>query len=121
MRKDKVVETEDIKPIMTCEYEFLPEVGYEQIEIIDNTESMEIICDSKCPCCGYLTIPNKGDANAYICPVCMWEIDLFIKNCDESSDLNNGLSLKEAIKNYKEYGAVLPRLKEYCREPKEYE
>ena len=78
---------------MTYENKFLPEVGYEEK---DNTYSIEIKGDSKCPCCGYLTIPNKGDALAYICPVCMWEIDLFIKSDDESSDLNKGLSLKEA-------------------------
>lgn len=106
---------------MTCKNKFLPELDYEETEVSYNIESIEIIGDSKCPCCGYLTIPNKGDANAYICPVCMWEIDLFIKSDDESSDLNNGLSLKEATKNYKEFGAVLQRLKEYCREPKEYE
>ncbi len=106
---------------MNCQNEFLPEVRNEQVESYDNAESIEIIGDSKCPCCNYLTIPNNGDANTYICPVCMWEIDLFIKNDDESSDLNNGLSLKEATKNYKEYGAVLQRLKKYCREPKEYE
>ena len=54
---------------MTYENKFLPEVGYEEK---DNTHSIEIKGNSKCPCCGYLTIPNKGDALAYICPVCMW-------------------------------------------------
>ena len=103
---------------MTYENKFLPEVGYEEK---DNTHSIERKGDSKCPCCGYLTIPNKGDALAYICPVCMWEIDLFIKSDDESSDLNKGLSLKEARENYQKLGAVLENLKEYCREPREYE
>lgn len=106
---------------MNYENKFLPEVGYEKIDINDNNKLIEIIGKSKCPCCGFLTIPNNGDANAYICPVCMWEIDLFIKSDDEPSDLNNGLSLKEATNNYKKFGAVLKRLKEYCREPKEYE
>ena len=107
--------------MMTDENEFLPEVGYEEIESNDDVELMEIRGDSKCPCCGYFTIPNKGDANSYICPVWMWEIDLFIENDEEPSDLNHGLSLKEATKNYKKFGAVLQRLKQYCREPKEYE
>lgn len=61
---------------------------------------------------------NKGDALAYICPVCMWEIDSFIKSDD---DTNNGLSLKDSRNNYKEFGSVLKKLKQYCREPKEYE
>lgn len=74
-----------------------------------------------CPCCGLITIPNNGDALAYICPVCFWEIDLFIQGDDEASDQNNGLTLSEARKNYQRFGAVLPRLKEHCRQPKNYE
>ena len=103
---------------MTYENKFLPEVGYEEK---DNIHLIEIKGDAKCPCCDYLTIPNKGDALAYICPVCMWEIDLFIKSDHEASDLNKGLSLKEARENYQKFGAVLENLKEYCREPREYE
>ncbi|WP_363290407.1 CPCC family cysteine-rich protein [Clostridium sp.] len=56
--------------------------------------------DSPYPCCRYITIPNKGDALAYICPVCCWEIDL-----------NNGLRLKEARYNYKVFGVSQKRLK----------
>ena len=77
--------------------------------------------DSPCPCCGYRTIPNHGDALAYICPVCFWEIDLFIQKEEEPSGQNHGLTLVQARENYKKYGAVLPGLKKYCREPKENE
>ena len=48
---------------------------------------------SPCPCCNYLTIPNKGDAICLVCPVCFWEIDLLINSDTEKSDLN-GLSLE---------------------------
>lgn len=106
---------------MTYENELLPEIGYNEIGNNGDAESIDIVGDSQCPCCGYLTIPNKGDANGYICPVCMWEIDLFINSDDEPSDLNHGLSLKEATENYKQFGAVLQSLRQYCREPKEYE
>ena len=51
----------------------------------------------------------------------MWEVDRFINSNNEASDLNQGLSLKAAIENYKKFGAVLQNLKPYCREPKEYE
>lgn len=71
-----------------------------------------------CPCCGFLTIPNGGDALAYICPVCFWEIDLFIEGGSEASDQNHGLTLREAQKNFETYGAVLLRLKPYCRPAK---
>lgn len=73
--------------------------------------------DTPCPCCGNITIPNHGDALAYICPVCFWEIDLFISSEDEPSDQNHGLTLTLARENYRKYGATLERLKQYCREP----
>ena len=103
------------------EYMFLPEVNnYEDFEIEQN-EEREVVGNSPCPCCGYITIPNNGDALAYICPVCFWEVDLFIKADDEISDQNYGLTLKEARNNYIKFGAVLPRFKENCRKPKDYE
>ena len=77
--------------------------------------------DTPCPCCGNITIPNDGDALAYICPVCCWEIDRFIHGEDEPSDLNHGLTLRQARENYRRCGAVLERLKACVREPKEEE
>ena len=74
--------------------------------------------DSPCPCCGCITIPNGGDALAYICPVCMWEIDLFITGPDEPSDQNHGLTLNQAKEKYRAFGAVLPRLIPYARPPR---
>ena len=70
-----------------------------------------------CPCCGCITIPNGGDAPAYICPVCLWEVDTFIHYENEPSDQNHGLSLLQARQNFAQTGAVLPRLKQYCRPP----
>ncbi|WP_347488519.1 CPCC family cysteine-rich protein [Desulfoscipio sp. XC116] len=81
----------------------------------------EVAGNAPCPCCGFITIPNGGDALAYICPVCFWEIDLFIQSEKEPSDQNHGLSLSQARKNYVKYGSVMPELKVYCRSPKETE
>jgi len=98
------------------EYLFLPtatnNLNGEATDDEKITES-EIIADSPCPCCGYITIPNHGDALAYICPVCFWEKDLFIKSENEPSDQNHGLTLIEAKKNYTTFGASLPHLKKY--------
>lgn len=74
-----------------------------------------------CPCCRNITIPNFGDAMAFICPVCYWEIDPFCDSPFEESDLNNGLTIIEAQENYQKYQAVLPRLYQYVRRPKIYE
>lgn len=99
-------------------YEYVPIVNCsdDNKEEINDKEN-EVVGDSACPCCGYITIPNKGDALAYICPVCFWEIDLFIKSDNELSDLNHSLTLIQAKKNYKKFGAVTSYLKQYCREP----
>lgn len=74
--------------------------------------------DAPCPCCGCITVPNGGDALAFICPVCCWEIDLFLHDADEPSDQNHGLTLRQARQNYTVHGAVLPRLKPHCRPPR---
>ena len=75
----------------------------------------EVKGDSPCPCCGCIT--NGGYALAYICPVCLWEIDLFLTDENEPSDQNHGLTLVQARQKYAQCGAVLPRLKQYCRPP----
>ncbi len=99
-------------------YEYIPVANCsDESEEAINTKENKVVCDSACPCCGYITIPNKGDALAYICPVCFWEIDPFIKSDNEPSDLNHRLTLIQAKKNYKKFGAVTSYLKQYCREP----
>ena len=80
-----------------------------------------VIGDAPCPCCQNITIPNHGDALAYICPFCYWEIDLFLRSDAEHSDQNHGLTLRQARENYHTFGAVLPALKQYCRPPKPWE
>ena len=76
-----------------------------------------VAADSPCPCCGSITIPNGGDALAYICPVCLWEIDPFLTGPEEPSDQNHGLTLNQARAHYRAEGACLPRLKQACRPP----
>ena len=95
-------------------YRYLPEVNCPACQ----TEApAEVKGNYPCPCCGCITIPNDGDALAYICPVCLWEIDLFFADENEPSDQNHGLTLLQARQNYAQYGAVLPRLTQYCRPP----
>lgn len=102
------------------QYEYLPKVS--SGETNDNCyNEVDIVGNLPCLCCEFITIPNNGDALTYICPVCFWEIDLFIQSDDEASDQNHGLTLLDARKNYKRFGAVLLSLKEHCRQPREYE
>ena len=72
-----------------------------------------------CPCCGYRTFPvPKEEAIAYICPVCLWENDVFDPAEDSPSDENRGMTLREGRENYRRFGAVRPELVRYARPPK---
>ena len=75
-----------------------------------------------CPCCGYKTLPvPKEDAIAYICPVCYWENDVFIKSDDEPSDENGGMTLNQARENYKKFGICEERFVKTDYPPQEFE
>ena len=72
----------------------------------------------KCLCCGNYTLPIESQgAVGFICPVCYWENDVFISGEDEPSDENRGLTLLQARKNYKEFGACRRELLQYVRKP----
>lgn len=100
---------------------FLPKINYEKTTNMETKVEIDTRKKAACPCCGSITIPNNGDVLAYICPICFWEIDTFISREDEESDQNNGLTLIKARQNFKNFGAVLPHLKKYCRQPIEGE
>lgn len=71
-----------------------------------------------CPCCGFLTFPvPQNEALAFVCPVCFWENDLFIRSDDESSDENHGLTLSKANENFRKFGAVRSDFLKYVRKP----
>ncbi len=65
--------------------------------------------DTPCPCCGEITIPNGGDAPAFICPHCFWEIDPFLHTEDEPSDQNHGMTLRQARESYAAFGISAER------------
>lgn len=75
--------------------------------------------NAPCPCCGERTIPNSGDAPAFICPHCFWEIDPFIQTEDEPSDQNHGLTLRHARENYEKYGVCAEQLRHLPHVPPE--
>lgn len=65
----------------------------------------------KCSICGYFN-PDKQGLHE-ICPVCFWQ--------DDSSSYHeggpNGMTMKEAKKNYKKYGAAREEFAKYVRKP----
>lgn len=100
-----------------------------------------------CLCCGYRTLDERGAFD--ICPVCFWEDDVYImfdkidqtgeidsiynhNNCDDDnyngedvldvkSSANHGLTLRQARKNYNEFGSCSKDMLEHCRKPKKSE
>lgn len=71
-----------------------------------------------CPCCGFRTFPvPPEEAIAYICPVCMWENDVFTASEEAPSDENHGLTLRQGRENFEKYGVCDPRLARYVRPP----
>lgn len=79
----------------------------------------------KCLCCGYKTLPAKREnCIAFICPVCFFENDVFMKNMNdikEKSDSNGGMTLEQARDNFKKYGACNKEFITKVRKPKKEE
>lgn len=72
----------------------------------------------KCPCCGFYAFDEPLDnAVGDICPVCYWEIDSFVRDEDEPSGANHGLSLYECRDNYLRFGACTEKMAKYTRKP----
>lgn len=71
-----------------------------------------------CPCCNYKTFDAPiQESIGDICPVCFWEIDFFIKNENSPSGANSGLTLKQARKNFIDFGACEKSMLKYVRKP----
>src|SRR5262249_43351456 len=71
----------------------------------------------RCPCCGYITLESR--ASFEICQVCFWEDD---GQGDEDADAvlggpNGLLSLSQARRNFREFGAVERRFISKVRLP----
>ena len=60
----------------------------------------------QCSCCDYYSLAERS--KCLICPACYWEDDCDNPNApkwDDQSDLNKGLTLREARNNFIKYGA----------------
>ena len=72
-----------------------------------------------CRCCGYLTISMRGYFE--ICPVCYWEDDEDQFDDPDYKGGANGISLKQAKKNYAGFGACDRRFRTCVRKPEKDE
>ena len=76
----------------------------------------------KCHCCESFTLQeNPKDPTFEICPVCYWENDPLQNENPEYSGGANRVSLIQAQKNFKEFGACDKDSLPYVRKPLEEE
>lgn len=69
---------------------------------------------AKCACCGFFTILELAD----ICPVCFWEENIYQEETDPNdADAPNYISIKDAKKNFKEFGAIKFDVRHLTRKP----
>jgi hypothetical protein len=70
-----------------------------------------------CPCCGYKTLDEMPPGTFYICPICFWEDDRVQFNDPDYRGGANVVSLREAQRNFIEFGASEKELLKYVRKP----
>lgn len=72
-----------------------------------------------CPCCGYNTLDEEPPGTFDICEICYWEDDHVQFEEPEFEGGANVPSLKQAQKNFIEFGACEKKLLEFTRKPHE--
>lgn len=58
-----------------------------------------------CPCCGYKTLAEKPPGTYDICSICFWEDDAVQFDDPDYEGGANEVSLRQAQKNFAEFGA----------------
>ena len=74
-----------------------------------------------CPCCGYKTFTHLPNGSFEICEVCFWEDEEAQINNPDFAGGANKVSLREAQKNFLEFGASEVAMLTYVRSPKDNE
>jgi hypothetical protein len=66
-----------------------------------------------CPCCGYKNITGAFD----ICDICFWEHDKQMEARPDEAGGANGISFREAQRNFARFGAIDEVSLENVRKP----
>jgi hypothetical protein len=74
-----------------------------------------------CTCCGYKTFDEEPSGSYVICPVCFWEDDPIPLDDPDFAGGANKVSLRQAQRNFEEFGACDRRMISKVRPPKEEE
>ena len=71
----------------------------------------------RCVCCGCKTISEPTPGTYEVCPVCGWEDDPVQAEDPDYAGGANEVSLNEARKNYRSFGAISREMIRYVRPP----
>jgi len=74
-----------------------------------------------CPCCGFLTLGPPSPGSYEICPVCWWEDDLVQYKDPSREGGANRVSLNQARRNFREFGASEREFIDQARPPRDEE
>ncbi len=74
-----------------------------------------------CQCCGYMTLDEEPPGTYFICPICFWEDDNVQFDDPDYEGGANLISLRQAQKNFVEFGACERRAMKHVRNPSEQE
>jgi hypothetical protein len=73
-----------------------------------------------CPCCGYKSLPRPADGTYELCLVCWWENDqVQLRDPDYEGGANEP-SLRQAQRNFIEFGTSDKDLRDQCDDPARY-
>ena len=70
-----------------------------------------------CPCCANVTLTEEPPGTFVVCPVCYWEDDAAQFEDQALAGGANVVSLEQARKNFKVFGACELGCIEYVRKP----
>ena len=74
-----------------------------------------------CPCCGYKTLEEEPPGTWLICPVCFWEDDPVQFDDPDYAGGANKTSLRQAQKNFVDFGACDRSAQAHVRPPNEHD
>jgi len=94
-----------------------PSVGFDKEALEKALLILTVNSKFACPCCGHKTFKEEPNGTYNICPVCFWEDDPIQFDDPNYEGGANPTSLKQAQKNYVEFGACDLNMKRNVRPP----
>ncbi|MCB9261331.1 MAG: hypothetical protein H6607_02990 [Flavobacteriales bacterium] len=92
-----------------------PSIGFDKDALEKALLILTVNSKFACPCCGHKTFTEKPNGTYDICPVCFWEDDPIQLDDPYYEGGANTISLRQAQKNFIEFGACDEEMKRNVR------